>query len=167
MRRAATALLICGSIASTFANESRKTEIVGQGAFPVSAEVSSLWLNGPSAGARPQPVIMVFYRGPAGWHDRKWQIDAKVLETPSHVSLKSPDLELSIEYGSGGHGVKVQGQDVDLKMSNVYLVTPVAQSGTSPSISGLGLIQFDVPKDANPAMYVLQSNPEIARRVLP
>src|SRR5436190_4631116 len=99
------------------------TQISGWGGFPLSDRVTALWLTGPTQGGRPQPVIMVYYRGSVGWHKRKWDLKSQFGKSPSWIRLTSPDLELSIEYGPA---VKVQEQTIDLSVATVFLIDPVA-----------------------------------------
>jgi hypothetical protein len=80
--------------------------------------------------------------------------------------LVSDDLELIIEYGPGGRDVRVQKQPVDLSAANVFLVAPVAQANEKATITGLGLVPFNVPEGGNPALYILESNPNISKTVL-
>lgn len=165
MYRLGVIVLVSALFVPTFAATKPQMDVVGVGAYPVSDEVSALWLNGPATGSRPQPLIMVYYHGAAKWHDRKWQIDSKIGKSPARARLVSGDLELIIEYGSGGREVKVQGQLVDLSVANVFLVSPIGQA-EKPTVTGVGLVRFEVPAEGNPAVYVLASNPDISKKVL-
>lgn len=140
--------------------------VTGVGAFPISESVTALWLLGEPRGGRAQPVVMVYYRGQAGWHDRKWVSKSDFGETTGLAKLSSADLELVIEYGSGGADVKVQGQRVDLKSANVFLVSPIGDPTRKPAVESVGFVAFTVPADANPALHVLATNRPIAEKVV-
>jgi hypothetical protein len=151
----------------TIAADSPKPyEVSGTGAFPLTDTVSSLWLNGPKQAGRPQPVIMVYYQGASGWHNTHWEVKSEFGKTPAWIRLTSPTAELSIEYGPGGVGSKVHGQSVNLSIANVFLVSPVGDTGVEPTIEPLGLVVFAVPEGANPAIQVLETNPAIKAKVL-
>jgi hypothetical protein len=157
---------------SVAASPGQGERIDGYGGFPLSEQVTALWLNGAATKGRPQPVIMVYYRGAAGWHDRGWTIDGKwntegkASDAPSFIRLGSPDLDLSIECGGPDGGAKVQGKRVDLSKANVYLAAPVGDKGQETVVLALGKIRFEVPEEANPAVHVLDSHPDIAAQVL-
>jgi hypothetical protein len=150
-------------------------QVVGYGGFPISDQVTALWLNGRSVKGRPQPVIMVYYRGAAGWHNREWKIDGKwntdgkALDTPAFIRFGCPDFDLSIELGGADGSAKVQGREVDVSQANVYLAAPIGNKGDKAQatvVTGLGKILFEVPEGANPALHVLESRPDLAAQVL-
>jgi len=152
---------------SVLAAEERKPyEVSGTGAFPLSDTVTSLWLDGAPRNDRPQPLLMVYYKGAPGWHNAEWEIKSEFGNTPAWVRLTSPTVELSIEYGPGGSGSKVQGQPVNLSVANVFLVSPVADPTIVPTVEPLGLVTFAVPPGSNPASHLLEVNPEIKAKVL-
>jgi hypothetical protein len=143
-----------------------QVEVSGWGGFPLSESLTSLWLMGPPSTGRPQPLIMVYYRGIPGWHKRKWDLDGHFGKPPTWIRLKSPDLELSIEFDGGVSEVKVQRRAVDLSTSTVFLVDLVEKEEMAVLVQSLGQVVFAVPSGVNPAIHVLQTNPGIAARVL-
>ncbi len=42
--------------------------ISGWGGYPISDELTSMWLREPSG----RPLLMVYFEGPAGWHKTEW-----------------------------------------------------------------------------------------------
>ena len=48
-------------------------KVIGVGAFPISGEMSSLWLNGASG----RPLVVIYFRGKDGWLNTKWDTNSK------------------------------------------------------------------------------------------
>jgi len=140
-------------------------DVSGWGGHPVSTEVSSLWLSrGPTAGERPQPMLMVYYRGTSGWHDRKWDISSEFGKTPPFIRLSSPGLVLSIVQDAAG-SVRVQGQQVDLSVANVFLVRRIDGPMMGMLVVPIGRIRNEIPSEANPPVFILETQREIADEV--
>jgi hypothetical protein len=108
---------------------------------------------------------MVYFRGAPNWHKRQWDSDSHFGNGPAWIRLKSPDLVLSIEYEKQGDRVVVQEQPVDLSKANVFLVSPVAESGAIPKVEALGWVSLDMPDDATPPLVILERNPRFRRLV--
>lgn len=166
MAKMMTVLLMIAASLLSAADEKSGQEVTGVGAFPVSDSVTGLWLLGEPQGGRAQPIVMVYYRGLAGWHDRKWVSKSDFGKTTWLAKLSSDDLELVIEYGSGGTDVKVQGHSVDLEVANVFLVSPIGDPTKRPVVEAVGFMVFTIPGDANPALHVLATNRAIAEKVV-
>ena len=47
--------------------------VTGMGSFPVSQNTLAFWL----LQADNTPLVMVYYHGPAQWHDAEWKIDSQ------------------------------------------------------------------------------------------
>ena len=147
------------------AEEPQRYDISGWGGLPLSEDATALWLNGPKVGERPNPIIMVFFRGAPGWHSRKWESDSQFGKSPAWIHLKSPDLILSIEYDKPFNRVAIQDEQLDLGKANVYLVSPIAGPQKKAKIEALGLVSLEVSGDAAPPLVVLERNPTIKRAV--
>jgi hypothetical protein len=150
---------------SARSGDSRPFDVSGWGGLPLSESVTALWLDGPKAGNRPNPLLMVYFRGAPGWHDRKWDSDARFGRSPAWIRLTSPDLVLSIEYDKPFGRFAVQEEIVDLTKANVFLVSPVADSSAKAKVEALGWVSLDMPDDATPPLVVLERNPGIKRAV--
>ena len=59
--------------------------VTGYGAFPVSPNTLAVWLNGEDGA----PLIMVYYHGPAQWHDTHWTFDSQFTQKgrPSTMTM--------------------------------------------------------------------------------
>jgi hypothetical protein len=112
-------------------------------------------------------VVLVFFRGPSGWHRRKWGIETHFGATPAWIRLTSPELTLSLECDRPFHAV-VQDRPVDLKKANVYLVSPVEDGGARPGIEALGLFRLAAGGHAHamPPQELLDRHPGLKRMVL-
>jgi len=160
------AVCMCGFLClPALSEEPKKFDVSGWGGLPLSDQVTSLWLNGPKELERPQPLLMVYFRGSSGWHKRKWDMDSRFGKSPAWIRLKSPDLVLSIEYDKQFHRIAVQEEPVDLTKANVFLVSPVGDPSAKAKIESLGLVSLAVTGDAAPPLVILERNPEIKRAV--
>ena len=70
--------------------------VTGMGSFPVSQNTLAFWL----LRADSTPLVMVYYHGPAKWHDTEWKVDSQF--TDSAVGSKEEDnlRHLVINLGS-------------------------------------------------------------------
>ena len=94
-----TPLLLTALIASAVAGTGEKFTVSGFGGYPISHNITSMWLAGPDH----RPLIMVYFHGPEEWHNTKWKVDSKFEKgRPGWAELKSEKatLRLSI-YCSG------------------------------------------------------------------
>ena len=143
------------------------SQVGGWGGFPLSETSTSLWLTyGAPVNGAPQPLVMVYYVGSPGWHNRDWKIDSQFGQTPAWIRLISSGLTLAIEY-SGGNTAKIQGQTVELGNSNVFLVSRIDGPLMGMVVKPLGKYAQPVPTDATPGEFILRTNPEIQKQVHP
>ena len=141
--------------------------VVGWGGFPLSDRLTSLWLtNGEPVNGVPQPLVLVYYLGEPGWHNRKWDVQSEFGQFSSFIKLVSEGLTLSIEY-AGGDKAKVQGKAVDIASANVYLVSQVDGLPKDISVRPVGRIQTPIPDGVPAGAFVLKNNPEIAAKISP
>jgi hypothetical protein len=159
-------VLPLGAFVEAQPDEWKRFDVSGWGGLPLSDTVTALWLDGPKIGSRPDPLLMVYFRGPAGWHNRKWDSDAHFGSSPAWIRLTSPDLSLSIEFDKPFKRMAVQGEPVDLKEANVFLVSPVGVSGSKATVQALGFVSLDMPADATPPLVVFERRPDIKRAVM-
>ena len=138
----------------------------GGGAYPLTPEVAALWLSrGGKAGETPQPFVMVFYAGPSGWHDKQWQVADDYGNPPSFIKMTSPELTLSLEESADGV-IRIQREVVDLSVANIFQVRQIDGQMSAVQVIPVGWLRLPIPADAIPPVFVLDSQREIAARVL-
>src|SRR5689334_7112231 len=90
---------------------------IGVGAFPLSSTTVSMWLLGGSATGNPQPIVLVYFNGPAGWHQRPWEskFEGNIRkEERATYQLVSSTVTLEIVVSADRKSVLVQGQEFQL-----------------------------------------------------
>ena len=92
--------------------------VKGYGAFPVTPKTLAVWLNGEDG----DPVIMVYYHGPANWADRHWDFNFQFDKEVGLHEYKSPDLTLRVRVDLAAGRAEVQKKSFSLAQNNTFLV---------------------------------------------
>jgi hypothetical protein len=93
--------------------------VIGYGAFPVSPNTLAVWLNGEDG----KPLIMVYYHGPAQWHDTHWTFDSQFTqERVGWQEFKSDKTTLRFLVDLGAGRAEVQHKSFSLEQNNTFLV---------------------------------------------
>ena len=158
-----TSVLLVVSLASLVScaasDTNRPLDAAGGGGIPVSPELVGMWLSRAPAGEVPQPFVVVYFRGEAGWHDRAWESDFR--RTPLRVSLSSEEVGLVVEQVDDTV-VRIQGRRIDLASGNVFLVSGLPDDSR---IETVGRVEVVMKADSVPVLEVLAGQPEIRRAV--
>lgn len=140
---------------------------VGIGAYPVSDEVASLWVvqGGPTD---PPRVVLAFFVGDSGWHDRKWESKSegnvyKLEET--FYDLISDQLTLSVRLSDTGESAFVQGFEFDFAESNVFLIPDISRELRREDIVSLGHYELTPIGSEILSVGFLRQHPDVARRI--
>jgi hypothetical protein len=133
--------------------------VKGYGAFPVTPKTLSVWINGENG----DPVVMVYYHGPANWSDRHWDFNFQYDKDIGLHEYKSPDLTLRVRVDLGTGRAEVQDKLFSLAQNNTFLVvhTTDAQRRVIP------LGHHNLLKTAqNPAsVMLLDSDKSLKKRI--
>lgn len=171
-----TFVLLCGAIGCGSAPPQVSTAPVtspsvalappsGGGGLAVSPEVAALWLSRAVRVGEPlQPLVMAFYKGTPGWHEKQWKIADDYGNPPSFIKMVSPELTVSLAESAEGI-VRVQGKVVDLSLANVFLVRRIDGPATAVQVVPVGFLRLPIPPEAIPPLFVLEAQPEIAAQV--
>ena len=132
-------------------------------AFPLSDRVTALWLTSTERDTCPErwhPLVMVYYVGPPGWHQTEWTFVGDTASLPAVAGLESDedDVDIFVEYSGGAHG-RVQGVEVNLDCTNVFLAS---RTKGAWSVRPVAKVELDVPPGINPAMYVSSVYPAVS-----
>jgi len=123
--------------------------VTGMGSHPVSPSTLAFWLVREDG----MPLVMVYYHGPAQWHDTQWKIDSQF--TNSAVGwgeLKSAKATLHLRVDLGAGRAEVQHKSFSLAQNNTFLV--VHTTDAQQKVIPLG--HHDLLKTAqNPAAVML------------
>lgn len=147
---------------ATFGQDAPKRVVAGFGAFPLSPELTSLWLGG----ADHHPLVMVYFHGPSGWHTTaKWKIDSHFgKEGPCWAELTSDNAELRVWLNPDNGNAEVQHEPFDIAQSNVFLVLNVTDR-SKQRIVPLGFAELPASSDKPASVMLLESNNTIAEKL--
>jgi hypothetical protein len=123
--------------------------VTGMGSFPVSQNTLAFWLLQTDG----TPLVMVYYHGPAQWHDTQWKIDSQFTDKAvGWGELKSAKATLHIRVDLGAGRAEIQHKEFTLAENNTFLVVHTTEA--QQKIIPLG--HHDLLKTAeNPAAVIL------------
>lgn len=127
-----------------------------------------MWLLRTDADQKPIPVLLVYFTGATGWHNRRWESklegNAKQ-ESRSSYRLVSQGLTLELIISHDQKAVWIQGREYPLGDSNVYLVRDADKGSQSERIEALGRFTLPHSTEEPLALLVLRRNPELAEKL--
>ena len=171
---AASLVLVVGSatppaptpMPTTVAPPASAALLAGFGAPPVNDEIASAWFATapmPSSGMRP--ALMIYFKGPAGWHHTTTGFQSQFLSSPPSIEFKAADLRVLVQYWPQQARARVFGQDLLVGVNKVIVVTDVATPGKEPVARAVSSDVIHVRDGENPALAVLAHSTE-ARALL-
>jgi hypothetical protein len=93
--------------------------VTGMGSFPVSQNTLAFWL----LQADNTPLVMVYYHGPAQWHDTEWKVDSQFTDKAvGWGELKSAKATLHIRVDLDAGRAEIQHKPFSLAQNNTFLV---------------------------------------------
>ena len=134
--------------------------VTGMGSFPVSQNTLAFWL----LEADNTPLVMVYYHGPAQWHDIEWKVDSQFTNTAvGWGELKCAKATLHIRVDLGAGRAEVQHKSFSLDENNTFLV--VHTTDAQPKIIPLG--HHDLLKTAQSpaAIMLLDADKTLKKRI--
>ncbi len=157
----AVVMIVCSGV--LIGNEPEKVyRISGFGGFPIDASTTSMWLAAPSG----IPVVMAYFHGPTGWHDRKWKIESKFEKgAPGWAKLISDVATLSLEADSDSGKLKIQGQSFNEVDANTFLVVHVGEKDAEEKVIPLGRFELKRTEDEPASVELLRANRELFERI--
>ncbi len=142
--------------------------VEGIGAFPLSDSVVSLWLLG-SPQEEKRALLLVYFKGTPGWHDRRWETDFKInveAGDRAYYRLVSGDVVLGIMLSSDLRTAYVQDRPFPLSENNTFMVLRADGAPDAQTVIPLGRTDLASRKDEPISVQVLRANPDIARRLV-
>lgn len=164
LRRIRISLLVSGLVTGAFAQApvSGPLKVTGVGAFPISGEVSSLWLNGASG----KPLVMVYCCGKKGWLDAKWDSSSKVEPSGwAWFQLTSPATTLRVRLNLESRQLEVQGSTSNLGAANTFLVLHADERPERQRILALGTFEMPVAGNDPASLALLTQHPSLVGRI--
>ena len=145
-------------VVAAFSASAAIVGVTGMGSFPVSQNTLAFWL----LQADNTPLVMVYYHGPAQWHDIEWKVDSQFTNTAvGWGELKCAKATLHIRVDLGAGRAEVQHKSFSLDENNTFLV--VHTTDAQPRIIPLG--HHDLLKTAqSPAAIMLLDADKILKK---
>ena len=158
----AVTLVLLGS-----AEADKPVRMSGQGGFPLTDSVTSMWgaVDELVSRERPKPLtFMIYFVGKPKWHEGKWSFSSNMDKDPAFIEFSGP-VVLRAEFRRESRVLSVFGSDFAISEANVFVVENVDVPELR-RVVGLGLVDLNPPADANPAVQVLQQHERIRNAVL-
>jgi hypothetical protein len=93
--------------------------VTGIGSFPVSQNTLAFWL----LEADFKPLVMVYYHGPAQWHDTEWKVDSQFTDKAvgwGELKCAKATLHIRVDLNTGR--AEIQHKPFSLAQNNTFLV---------------------------------------------
>lgn len=157
----AVVMIVCSGMLIGREPEKEYT-VSGVGGFPIDASTTSMWLAAPSG----QPVVMAYFHGPSGWHDRKWKVESKFEKgAPGWGKFICDVATLSLKADSDSGELEIQGQSFNEGDANTFLVVHVGEKDAKEKVIALGRFEQKKTKDEPASVELLRANPELLERI--
>lgn len=140
----------------------------GVGAFPLSPTTVSMWLLRTDTDSKPLPMLLVYFTGTQGWHNRAWEskFDGNIKEeSRTNYRLVSQDVVLEIAIAEDKKTVWVQGQEFKIEQSNVYVVKNADKGSSKEKVEALGVFDLPYSSDQPLAVLILRNHPELVQKL--
>lgn len=99
--------------------------VTGMGSFPVSQNTLAFWL----LQADGKPLAMVYYHGPAQWHDTEWKVDSQFTDKAvGWGQLKCAKATLRIRIDLDAGRAEIQHKPFSLIQNNTFLVVHTTEA---------------------------------------
>src|SRR5215217_822555 len=132
-----------------------ETKGVGVGAYPLSAKTVSMWTLDLDADGKSKPTVLVYFKGSAGWHKRRWEMKSQ----GTSQRLSSGDLVLEVSSDKEKGIAVIQGREFKLAKGNVYLVHDADKPHSVERIQTLGIFELPYPSESPVALEALRIHP--------
>ena len=147
-------------VVAAFSASAAIVGVTGMGSFPVSQNTLAFWL----LQADNTPLVMVYYHGPAQWHDAEWKVDSQFTNTAvgwGELKCEKATLHIRVDLGAGR--AEVQHKSFSLDENNTFLV--VHTTDAQPKIIPLG--HHDLLKTAQSpaAIMLLDADKTLKKRI--
>ena len=139
------------------------------GAWEVSKTVVSTWLWAFSPTApQTEPLVLAYFNGAAGWHDRQWdwQFDgSEKNQERTNYRWVSDSLTLSIAVSGDKKSCWIQNKMYDLAQGNVFLVRNADRGPKEEQVVVMGTFDLTNPSGQPLAVFLLRKYPELRAKL--
>jgi hypothetical protein len=154
------ALIVALFLSTAFNATADIRGVTGYGAFPVSPNTLAVWLNGEDG----VPLIMVYYHGPAQWHDTHWTFDSQFTQKKvGWQEFKSDNATLHFLVDLGSGHAEIQHKRFALAENNTFLV--VHTTDVQQKIIPLGHHTLLKTAESPAAVMLLDADKALKKRI--
>jgi hypothetical protein len=162
MRRFPLIVVIVALAVLSIAASEEKFTVSGFGGYPISHNITSMWLAGPDH----RPLIMVYFHGREDWHNTKWKVDSKFEKgKPGWAELQSEKTTLRLSMNTETGEAEVQSRKFKISESNTFLVLHTGEPSVPQKIISLGIFDLPASKDQPASVLLLRANPQLMERI--
>jgi len=134
--------------------------VTGMGSFPISQNTLAFWL----LQADNTPLVMVYYHGPAQWHDTEWKVDSQFTNAAiGWGELKCAKATLRIRGDLGAGRAEIQHKSFSLAENNTFLV--IHTTDAQQKIIPLGHQKLLKTAENPAALMLLDSDKALKKRI--
>lgn len=132
------------------------------GGYPVSDNISSLWLSGSDG----RPLIMVFFSGPKGWYETQWNVDFKFDDgKPGWAQLRSENVTVRVDVNPETWEVAIQASKFSVRQSNTFLVLHTGELLVPQKVIPVGVFDLPPSTDKPASLLLLRAHLELEERI--
>lgn len=132
------------------------------GGYPVSHNISSLWLSGSDG----RPLVMIYYYGPKDWYETQWSLDSKLkIGKREWVELRSENVTVRVEVYPETWEVAIQARKFSVRQSNTFLVLHTGELLVPQEVIPLGVFDLPPSTDKPASVLLLRTYLELADRI--
>jgi hypothetical protein len=162
MKRVLLIAIIIALAVPAILRPEEQSEVSGFGAYPISGDLTSLWLLGPDH----HPLLMAYFHGREGWHKVLWKTASEFGKTKTGwVELQSKKITLRLSMNTETGEVGVQSGTFRLDENNTFLVLHMGEPSTAQKIIPLGIFDLPESKDQPASVLLIQGNLELVQRI--
>jgi len=155
-------LILGYSIALGQTETEKAYTVSGVGAYPVSTDMTSMWLAAPGG----RPLIMVFFHGPAGWHNTEWKTSSKFAKgMPGWAEYTSAKARQRIWLDADSGKAEIQAEKVNIQEANTYLVLHMTEEPVLQRVIPLGTFDLPRSRDEPASVILLGEHPELVGKI--
>lgn len=161
------ACLVFISLCDSSRAQEKMLTVSGGGGFPLTSSVSSMWaaVDEPAFAGKQPLTFMLYFKGAAGWHKRKWNSFQKLDSVPAVMEFSCDLTKLHAEFDRKSRVVTVFGRAFNVDSTNIILVENV-DNPKKEKVKGIAHLKLEPSDQENPAAWVLQKSPKVHALIL-
>lgn len=161
------ACLVFISLCTSISAQEKSLTVSGGGGFPLTSSITSMWaaIDEPAVEGKQPLTYMLYFKGAAGWHKRKWSSLQKLDSVPAVMEFSCDLTKLHADYDRKTRVVTLFGKSYHVDSTNIILVENVDHP-KNERVKGIAHLKLEPSAEENPAAWVLQKSPKAYALIL-